>query len=484
MAPYLFPYPTTGPVTLSNVFVDRQLAYSTELAEATVARTRLQIALKAAAGNEPGSSALAVLEAVQVYHPYLRGIIACLETDDLLVKGELAFPWKSSLTASLTSNSVLTFPTIEAEHYYVVLAYSIALANYAHAILNALPRFEAEPGSKAVPNIIVEDAQKTNAGLTRAVDLLSQASGVADWAAANVSPGLEPARQATGGRLGRSKWPVETGPEAFRALSMVLLADAHITAIRKLLLPVLAHQLFAPPGPPLPSNHPSASLLSKLYLYVSELYTSSAALFKVHEATRSSSSGRKLFSGIRKDRELPETDAADSEVIPELKRYLRKEALLSSALAYKWLGVDAGENSKGAKVGEAVAWVKEAQSRLGELEDGKVADRMKGLSLGKGGERRKEARKVRQGRVDRELADIAAWTSAYTKMNDTVAFQPIPPASTLVAPPGRPIFAAKVFTPPAPKFAPLERSSEDSLRKVEPDAKQEEASYAGKGSYF
>ncbi|TXT08605.1 hypothetical protein VHUM_02733 [Vanrija humicola] len=482
MAPYLFPYPTTGPVTLSNVFIDRQLAYTTELAEATVARTRLQIALKAAAGQEPGSSALAVLEAVQVYHPYLRGIIACLDTDDLLVKGELAFPWKSPLTASLTSSSLLSLPSIQAEHFYVVLTYSIALANYAHAILQGLPRFEVEPGSKAVPNITVEDAQKTNAGLTRAVDLLSQASGVADWAALNVSPGLEPARQATGGRLGRSKWPVETGPEAFRAISMVLLADAHVTAIRKLLLPVLAHQLFAPPGPPLPSNHPSPSLLSKLYLYVSELYTSSAALFKVHEATRSSGGGRKLFA--RKDRELPETDAADSEIIPELKRYLRKEALLSSALAYKWLGVDAGENGKGNKVGEAVAWVKEAQSRLSELEDGKVADKMKGLSLGKGSERKKEVRKARQGRVDRELADIAAWITAYTKMNDTVAFQPVPAASTLVAPPGRPIFAAKVFTPPPAKFAPLERLSDDSLRKVETEAKHEEASYAGKGSYF
>lgn len=62
MAPYLFPYPTTGSVTFANVFIDRHQSYATELADATIARTRLQLALKAAAGDEPGSSALAVLE--------------------------------------------------------------------------------------------------------------------------------------------------------------------------------------------------------------------------------------------------------------------------------------------------------------------------------------------------------------------------------------------------------------------------------------
>jgi hypothetical protein len=62
MAPYLFPYPTTGPVTFSNVLLDRAAAYTTQLADATVARTRLQVALAAAANGEAGASALSVLE--------------------------------------------------------------------------------------------------------------------------------------------------------------------------------------------------------------------------------------------------------------------------------------------------------------------------------------------------------------------------------------------------------------------------------------
>lgn len=76
MAPYLFPYPITGPVAFSNILLDRSQAYTTELADATVARTRLQVALKAAAGGEPGGSALAVLE-VSYSALYIADNIGC-----------------------------------------------------------------------------------------------------------------------------------------------------------------------------------------------------------------------------------------------------------------------------------------------------------------------------------------------------------------------------------------------------------------------
>jgi len=194
----------------------------------------------------------------------------------------------------------------------------------------------------------------------------------------------------------------------------MFLADAHITAIRKLLLPVLSHMLFSPPGPPLPSNHPSPSLLSKLYLHVSSLYDSARALLKANAAEPVS---RKLFSKD-KDRDNPEDSEGD--IIPELKRYLRKESVLASGLARKWIGVDAGENGKGAKIGEAIAWVKEAQSRLSELEDGTVREKMKGLSFGKGSEKRKDERLARKGRLERELDDVGAWIRSYQRQNNTV----------------------------------------------------------------
>lgn len=116
----------------------------------------------------------------------------------------------------------------------------------------------------------------------------------------------------------------------------------------------------------------------------------------------------------------------DGDIIPPLCRYLRKEGVLSAAMSLKWYGVDAGENGKGQRVGEALAWVKEARGRLEELEDGKLRDKMKGLSFGKNKEKVKEERRNRRGRVEREVEDAEAWIRAYQKMNDTVSTTPDP----------------------------------------------------------
>jgi hypothetical protein len=64
-----------------------------------------------------------------------------------------------------------------------------------------------------------EDEKKTAAGLTRAVDLLCQASGVADWTGEKICPVLDGIKESTG-RVGRNKWPIETSAETLRALSM------------------------------------------------------------------------------------------------------------------------------------------------------------------------------------------------------------------------------------------------------------------------
>lgn len=129
------------------------------------------------------------------------------------------FLWASSLTKYTVSAPLLPLPTIHSEHFFVLLTYTIALCNYAASILSSLPTFEGT--GRGVPSLSTEDEKKTTAALARAVDLLSQASGVAEWAAANVAPLLEEGRRATGGRVGKgTKWPMETGPEGFRGLSM------------------------------------------------------------------------------------------------------------------------------------------------------------------------------------------------------------------------------------------------------------------------
>lgn len=118
------------------------------------------------------------------------------------------------------SPPLLPLPSIHAEHYFVLLLYTYALSNYAHSILGALPSFEAGPGTSGVPNITAEDEKKTSAALARAVDLLSQAAGVAEYASMHVAPQLHAPRTANGGRAGKYKWPVETGSEAFKGLSL------------------------------------------------------------------------------------------------------------------------------------------------------------------------------------------------------------------------------------------------------------------------
>ncbi|WVQ74937.1 hypothetical protein IAR50_004545 [Cryptococcus sp. DSM 104548] len=484
MPPYLLPLPATALATFTALLSDPHARYTATLADATAARTRLSVALDT---NNP----LAVLEAVQIYLPYLQGIIACLDADQLLFKAEPVFPWKTPLTHYNMSPPLLSLPSIYSEHLMLILTYSLALSNYAHSILQSLPTFEIPAGTKSMPHMSAEDEKRTTTGLARAVDLLCQASGVAEWASENVCLNVEPVKSANGGRLGKGRWPAETSRETFKALSMMFLADAHQTAIRKLLLPVLTYTLFSPPGPPLPPNHPSTSLQAKLYLHINHLYTSACALLNVNQqqqAASSSNPSRRLFKR-ELERETGEPDAVEGEIIPQLKRYLTKESRLALALAHKWLAVDLGENSKGTKIGEALAWIKDAQSRLEDLEDGKVRERIKGLALGKSGERKREERKARKGRVERELEVVRAWGKAYQKMNDTVAFQVVPPVTALTTPPGRPIFGAKPFTPPPSKFKPRRLSQSDSDNEDEEaggdgEGRPVEAEYAGKGNYF
>jgi hypothetical protein len=69
MPPLLLPLPTTALLTFSNVLHDPSIMYTSQLAEATAARTTLQLALKAVAANEAGSSALAVVDVSRLFLP-------------------------------------------------------------------------------------------------------------------------------------------------------------------------------------------------------------------------------------------------------------------------------------------------------------------------------------------------------------------------------------------------------------------------------
>ncbi len=89
---------------------------------------------------------------------------------------------------------------------------------------------------------------------------------------------------------------------------------------------------------------------------------------------------------------------------------------MSSALAHKWLGVDAGEVGgavgKTGKAGESVGWLRWAKTELEDLK--KDSGSHHGLSY------ISSASKERKERVSEELQSVSAFLNHYQKMNDSV----------------------------------------------------------------
>jgi hypothetical protein len=100
----------------------------------------------------------------------------------------------------------------------------------------------------------------------------------------------------------------------------------------------------------------------------------------------------------------------------DLAKHFAGEITMSSALAHKWLGVDAGELGgavgKTGKAGESVGWLRWAKSELEELK--KDSGSHRGLSY------ISSARKERKDRVSEELQSVSAFLNHYQKMNDSV----------------------------------------------------------------
>lgn len=258
------------------------------------------------------------------------------------------------------------------------------------------------------------------------------------------------------------------------------LADAQQLAIRKLMTKS-AYDSTISPGPPLPKSHPSPALIAKLYLECAELYASARALAKTPGASHMKVKG--------KSRE-------HEEVAPSLRHYLSDSADFCSALAHKWLGVDAGENGSVTQAGVAVgflAWAKD------ELEELRGANRL-GANFDKD---RREARGRLKEDVDQELASVGVYHKYYKKLNDSLNFQPIPPISELqsLIPSGRTAVAITPFKSPDPAFGPgsaeyarlqmellelneVDEHDEVSTSQVERPSIEPTPSYAGKGSYY
>lgn len=170
------------------------------------------------------------------------------------------------------------------------------------------------------------------------------------------------------------------------------LADAQSLAIRKYLSKA-AFESNISPGPPLPKSHPPPSMIAKLHLECIALYTSAKALAK---------------------------SPADGEVAAEVRKYLTDKAAFHTALAHKWLGVEAGENGGTDRAGDAVAFLAWAKKELDDLRD-----RNPTIHFGKG-----DKEKEKKVQIQDELESVNTFYKYHKKINDSVGAQPNFPNQT------------------------------------------------------
>ncbi|GAA5978764.1 hypothetical protein JCM11641_006170 [Rhodosporidiobolus odoratus] len=430
----ILPPPVPASIAFHQLLQDPSSSHSRDLADADTARAAVRTALKAAKrdtlGDGRGADWTGTARATADYLPFLYAIVACVEADDLLLRSDPVFAWRSGLTAYSLKKGKKRVP-LPSLHYELVanlLTYAFCLANSASTLVTSLGSYEI---SSSVSSSAIKIHDET---INQAADTLCKASGVLMHLAEVIIPRWE---AAVGTEALRTR-PLEMTREVATALAKVCLADANLLAIRRLLSRSLsvAHSTTTP-GPPLPPSHPSPSLLSKLHLQVYTLYDEARSAVK--------SLSPSAYTG---------------EISPLLRRYLSDGRLLALALSYKWLGVDLGERSS---TGEALGYLDMAKKTLTQLQEkDKGLGKLKGLAKGaKAGEGKK-------GKVQEEVESTEAFANAYRKVNDSVHFQPIPSAQTLQSrlPSGRAALTLKPYAPFAPAFRP--RSGSLSSSKVPP----------------
>ncbi|KAI0075765.1 hypothetical protein K474DRAFT_1663868 [Panus rudis PR-1116 ss-1] len=497
MSSYFYELPTTGAISFSDFCYDQSASYVTEVSEATEARANLRAALKESKRTgDIEKDYLKLIKVLDEYIPKLYGIIACVNSGDLVIRNEPIFSWRTTLSATLFNNSPrINLPSLPTEAAFTLLTYGFALSNLARAVVVSLGSYEYERA--------ISDAERKakDERLGFAVTLLCKAAGVYEFIAKEVMSQWDAAREralASGMSCPR---PPDLSREVLIGLSKMALADAQVLAVRKLLTRA-AYDSTLTPGPPLPKSHPSPALAAKLHLECVSLYSSARALAKTPGASRPSApkskSKFKLSLGSKdKERDkdssgdgIPPREEHGEEVCPELRRYLADEIAFHNALSHKWLGVDAGETTVTERGGTAVGFLTWAKKELEELKHG-------GLSHGGVGtigmsDREREMRDARKVRVLAELESVTVFLEGYTRMNDSLAFQSVPSQADLQAsiPTGRLAVTIKPYAHPTPAFGPgsleyTRRQTEQlDLLKSDQPANETKGTYAGAGEYF
>ncbi|KAF8198069.1 hypothetical protein BJ912DRAFT_922770 [Pholiota molesta] len=332
---YLYELPTTGAVSFSNFCVDHSLdrAYTHYIPQATEARANLRGVLKESKRTDHGEKDfLTLVKFIEEYLPFLQAIMVCAAHDEIGIRNEPIFSWRTTLSANLFNSSPrLDIPGLHADYSFSLLTYAFALSNLAHSIVSSVGIYEHD---RAISDT---DRKAKDDRLNVAVDFLCRASGIFTFIANTVIPEWETNRTSPPG----FQRPPDVSREINSALAKMSLADAQTLAIRRL-LSKSAYESNIAPGPPLPKSHPPPALLAKLHIECASLYSSARLLAKTPASSKSPS---------------------------DLRHYLANQATLHNALSHKWLGVDAGEKGGAEKGGEAVAFLQWAKKELDEIKD-------------------------------------------------------------------------------------------------------------------
>ncbi|KAI3488837.1 hypothetical protein L1887_47036 [Cichorium endivia] len=483
-AMYLFELATTGTISFGDFVSSAQLV--SQVAEATQLRARVRAVLKehrAGASTTRSTSSskddlrsgtdaeaisasdwMRIVTALEEYLPSVVGVFNCVQTDDLLLRYEPVFSWRTSISSTrFRGPQRVELPGLHYELAWVLVTYALALANFAAATVHGLGAFERDRSLSADERRVKDERLRWGA------DTLCRASGVLVYVSEELLPQWRGAAGAmdvppdlTGGSnagaeqdlYGRS---AGTGdPQARLAQRGECGGYGHAgTAIAKVA----------------PECKPACQATSACGRGVGECTgiaqdaqgswdgnrsgrRDAVGLSANHEhelARRVSATNedlvpgadkKKMFGKLRlgKDKAKDDVPSAttgvggDLDVSSSLLAHVRSSLTLHRALAYKWLGIDAGENSN--RVGEAIVLLTLSSSLL---------------SPSSGLLKRKD-----QERVGVEAATVEHWLRAYRQLNDTVAFQPVPPVGEVQnkVPAGRAALASKKFNLPTPRFGP------------------------------
>ncbi|OJT15426.1 pH-response regulator protein palC [Trametes pubescens] len=445
MSSYLYELPTTGAVSFADVCVDSTATYTADIADTTEARANLRATLKESKRTDQGEKDyLKLVKVLDDYIPKLYGLLGCINNAEMSLKSEPIFSWRTTLSSNVFHNSPrISIPTFSTEQIFSSLTYAFSISNLARAVVHALGRYETE---RAISDT---ERKAKDEKLAFAVTLLCKAAGIYEYIGKESLAEWEKERTRVVSLGITCPRPPDLSREVVIGLSKMALADAQNLAIRKLLSKA-AFESTLTPGPPLPKSHPSPALVAKLHLECASLYSSARSLVKTPGASKGASKSKmKLSFGKDKNNSGGQEETGE-EVAPELRRYLADEVALHSALAHKWLGVDAGEHGGTSKGGVAVGFLAWAKKELEELRSGHTAGGMMDS------DREKEMRERRKARVQEELESTSTFLVGYKRMNDTLLFQPIPPQSELQAmiPAGLMAVSVKPYAKPTPAFGP------------------------------